>query len=146
MVRKPNNGKRGNFHLELLPALRARDEALDKQRHESWWKAYAIRSGVEATMSELKRAHGMGRLRVRRKPRVEFAVSRKVTACNIKRWLRTVAGRLKARRRPLGVPGALGAIWRAITPLRRLWKRLRRKMGKSAAIARLTVSAAGRNG
>ena len=37
-------------------------------------------------MSELKRAHGLGRLRVRRKNRVRLQVAFKATACNIKRW------------------------------------------------------------
>jgi hypothetical protein len=43
---------------------------------------------VEATPSELKHVHGMRKLRVRRRSRVVLAVSLKVTACNIKRWLR----------------------------------------------------------
>ena len=42
-------------------------------------------------MSELKRAHGMGKLRVRRLPQVRFSVASKVAACNIKRWLRAMA-------------------------------------------------------
>ena len=50
--------------------------------------------GIEATISELKRAHGMGRLRVRRAVKVCLAVACKVTACNIKRWARAHTGRL----------------------------------------------------
>ena len=50
-------------------------------------KRYAIRAGVEATNSELKRTHGMGRLRVRRRKRVELAVFLKVLACNVKRFV-----------------------------------------------------------
>ena len=42
-------------------------------------------------MSELKRTHGMGRLRVRKAAKVSFAVACKVIACNIKRWARAAA-------------------------------------------------------
>ncbi len=91
IVRKPNNGKKGNSHLEVGAHLVARDINLAEQSSDEWWDAYRIRAGVEATVSELKRGHGMGKLRVRRMPRVRLAVSLKVTACNIKRWLRASA-------------------------------------------------------
>ena len=42
--------------------------------------------GDEATMPELKRRHGMGKLRVRKAAKVGFAVACKVIACNTKRW------------------------------------------------------------
>lgn len=51
-------------------------------------KRYAIRAGVEATMSELSRGHGMSKLRVRREPRVKLSVYFKALACNLKRALR----------------------------------------------------------
>ncbi|MBW1872963.1 MAG: transposase [Deltaproteobacteria bacterium] len=51
---------------------------------------YKIRSGVEATQSELKRAHGLAKLRVRKAPKVIFAIACKVTACNIKRWAKAL--------------------------------------------------------
>ena len=35
---------------------------------EEWRKGYAIRAGIEGTNSELKRAHGLGRLRGARGP------------------------------------------------------------------------------
>ncbi len=89
-ARAPNNGKNGNFHVEVLPSLRERDLALERQRDAKWWKPYQIRSGIEATASELKRGHGMGRLRVRRNPRVTLKVALKVIACNAKRWIRAV--------------------------------------------------------
>ena len=88
LVRPPNNGKKGSFHLELLPRLRARDESFARQQQVAWKETYKIRSGIEATNSELKRVHGLGRLRVRRMPQVRFAVACKLTACNVKRWLR----------------------------------------------------------
>jgi hypothetical protein len=51
-----------------------------KERHK-------IRSGIEATNSELKRCHGMGKLRVRRKRRVTLSVRLKALALNIKRYV-----------------------------------------------------------
>jgi len=102
IVRKPNNGKKGNFHLEVGAHLIARDKALAEQQNSEWWDRYSIRSGVEATMSELKRGNGIGKLRVRRMPRVCLAVGLKITACNIKRWLRASARAVKTVERALG--------------------------------------------
>ena len=48
---------------------------------------YRWRSGVEATNSECKRAHGLGKLRVRGWDRVRVAVFLKGLACNVKRAL-----------------------------------------------------------
>ena len=59
------------------------------QQTDEWKQQYSIRSGIEATMSELKRRHGMDKLRVRRAVKVSFAVACKVIACNIKRWAKT---------------------------------------------------------
>ena len=56
-----------------------------------WWKRYGLRAGIEGTNSELKRAHGLGRLRVRGGQRVRLAVYLKALACNVKRM---VMGRL----------------------------------------------------
>lgn len=95
-VRAPNHRDKGtsaqdtvgNFRLAIGPALRARDQRLVEQKTEEWRDRYAIRAGIEATNSELKRAHGFGRLRVRKKAQVIFALASKLIACNIKRWLR----------------------------------------------------------
>ena len=94
VARAPNNGKSGSFHVELTPQLRARDEAYQRQQAQDWRKAYAIRGGIEATNSELKYVHGLARLRVRRMPRVRLAVLAKLTACNVRRWLRAAAAAL----------------------------------------------------
>lgn len=59
-------------------------------------KKYAIRAGIEATNSELKRGHGLGKLRVRRRPRVKLAVYMKALACNLKRALRCWLERTRA--------------------------------------------------
>ena len=56
---------------------------------EEWRKRYAIRAGIEGTNSELKRAHGLGRLRVRGGRRVRLAVYLKALACNFKLNFRT---------------------------------------------------------
>lgn len=93
-VRAPNHRARGcrpqdtvgNFRLDITPELRLRDQMFANQQTDEWKEQYRIRSGVEATMSELKRKHGMGKLRVRRAAKVCFAVACKVIACNIKRW------------------------------------------------------------
>ena len=99
-VRAPNNRKKGcksqdtvgNFRLEITPQLILRDRMYAEQQSAHWKERYKIRSGVEATMSELKRTHGIGKLRVRRLVKVSFAVACKVIACNIKRWAKGYLG------------------------------------------------------
>jgi hypothetical protein len=61
------------------------------QQTTEWKDRYKIRAGIEATNSELKRAHGIGRLKVRRLAKVCFAVACKVTACNTKRWAKALS-------------------------------------------------------
>jgi hypothetical protein len=51
---------------------------------------YAVRAGIEGTNSELKRAHGLGRLRVRGGLRVRLAVYLKALACNLKRMVQAL--------------------------------------------------------
>ena len=91
IARGPNSGKKGAYHVEVSTLLRARDERLDEQSKVPWLDEYSIRAGVEATMSEVKRAHGLGQLRVRGGPRVLLAIAMKLAACNVKRWLRAQA-------------------------------------------------------
>jgi hypothetical protein len=69
------------------------------QRTGEFRKRYAKRAGVEGTNSELKRVHGLGRLRVRRAKRVRLAVRLKALACNVKRMVRYLveAARADAR-------------------------------------------------
>lgn len=98
-VRAPNHRDRGckpqdtigHFRLEITPELRLRDQMYSVQQTTEWKDRYKIRSGIEATMSELKRSHGFSKLRVRRSVKVCFAVACKVTACNIKRWAKAHA-------------------------------------------------------
>lgn len=93
-MRTPNHRKRGcharetvgDFRLEITPEIRLRDQMYSIQHTNEWNERYKIRSGIEATNSELKRSHGLGKLRVRRAAKVCFAVACKLIACNIKRW------------------------------------------------------------
>lgn len=87
LARPPNSGKKGHHHIEDSPDLHLRDRRITEQRTEPWKQKYRIRAGIEATNSELKRLHGLGRLRVRRLPRVKLAVTVKLAACNVKRWM-----------------------------------------------------------
>lgn len=57
---------------------------------------YSIRAGIESTNAELKRRHGMQKLRVRRQKRVRLAVYFKALACNVKRALRAWLTRERA--------------------------------------------------
>jgi hypothetical protein len=100
-VRQPNNTHSLEYRLELSPELMARDARWAEQKTELWKSRYRIRSGIEATMSELKRGHGLGRLRVRRLARVTIQVALKTTACNIKRWMRACAALLRVLLWPL---------------------------------------------
>lgn len=45
-------------------------------------------AGIEATNSELKRKHGLGRPRIRGLLRIRLAVHLKALACNVKRMVR----------------------------------------------------------
>ncbi len=71
------------------------DVAVARRRMEQQTKAFKdahrIRSGIEATNSELKRRHGLRRLRVRRYARVTLAVRLKMLAVNVKRYVRHLA-------------------------------------------------------
>lgn len=58
---------------------------------------YRKRAGIEGTNSELKRKHGLKKLRVRGKARVRQAVYLKAAACNIKRVVNYLAKRAKQK-------------------------------------------------
>ena len=62
------------------------------ERTQEFRERYAERAGIEATNSELKRAHGLGRPRIRGLLRVRLAVYLKVLACNVKRMVKHLAG------------------------------------------------------
>jgi hypothetical protein len=66
------------------------------QQSDEFARRYAVRAGIEATNSELKRAHGIGRLRVRRRKRVELTIYLKAAACNMKRMVGYLAAAARA--------------------------------------------------
>lgn len=92
----------GKFRLEESRGLYLRDKTYIEQRSESWREAYRIRAGIEASMSELKRAHGIDRLRVRGRARVTLSVIFKLMSRNIKRWVRCVQDTLDGTRECIG--------------------------------------------
>ena len=78
----------------VLSADLARVNIGRRRRAESdgqWRRRYGLRAGIEGTNSELKRRHGLGRLRVRGGERVRLAVYLKALACNVKRMVRPAA-------------------------------------------------------
>jgi len=77
------------------------------ERTREFRERYAERAGIEATNSELKRAHGLGRPRIRGVLRVRLAVYLKALACNVKRMVRYLAERgRKAASAAAGTPAA----------------------------------------
>jgi hypothetical protein len=112
-VRAPNHRNKGcrardtvgDFRLEITPELRLRDQMYAIQHTSEWKDRYKIRAGIEATNSELKRSHGIGKLRVRRMAKVCFAVACKLTACNIKRWAKALAALERL------LHGCISSIW-----------------------------------
>ncbi|MBI3723987.1 transposase [bacterium] len=97
--------------FQQCPARLSRDEetysitvnltktTLEQRRTEQatpqFKERYACRAGIEATNSELKRSHGLGRLRVRGRIRVRLVIYLKAIACNFKRMIRALL--LRAR-------------------------------------------------
>jgi len=77
--------------IDLLK--RNREQRRREQATPDFKVRYAPRAGIEATNSELKRAHGLGRLRVRGGLAVRLAVFFKALACNVKRMLRAIHAR-----------------------------------------------------
>lgn len=104
-VRAPNHRSKGckprdtigDFRLEITPEIILRDRMYSIQKTPEWKDRYSIRAGIEATNSELKRVHGLAKLRVRRAAKVCFAIACKLIACNIKRWAKAQ----NASKRPL---------------------------------------------
>ncbi len=80
------------------------------ERTKEFRERYAMRAGIEATASELKRAHGLGQLRIRGVLRVRLAVYLKALACNVKRMVRYVADKAwKAERAAAATAEGAGA-------------------------------------
>jgi hypothetical protein len=83
----PTEKRRDGRHLRMTKS----DVAVAKRRVEQesaeFKERHKIRSGIEATNSELKRRHGFGKLRVRGRPRVGLSVRLKALALNLKRYV-----------------------------------------------------------
>mgnify|MGYP002409456580 CR=1 FL=1 len=87
-VMKTRSGKRAlRFRATEVALTRRRIEQETPQFRER----HRIRSGIEATNSELKRAHRLSKLRVRRRARVALSVRLKVMALNLKRYVTHLA-------------------------------------------------------
>lgn len=82
-----DNQPRPTTQLVVSKGLRRRDERLREQMKPEFRKRYALRSGVEATASELKRAHGAAKLTVRGYHKVRGRLLLKAIGCNAKRWI-----------------------------------------------------------
>jgi hypothetical protein len=84
---KPKEGKTYERPAEQCPteAEAATQWLTAREAQPEFEKEYAIRAGSEATNSELKRGHGMKKLRVRGEKRVKLSVYLKAVACNVKR-------------------------------------------------------------
>lgn len=70
---------------QLASSLRRRE-----QQTKDFKEQNKIRSGIESTNAEMKKSQGLGRLRIRGRPRVNQTVSFKALACNIKRMVKYV--------------------------------------------------------
>lgn len=90
---KPLRDGRRVLRTTVHAAVLARRRRYEKTK--AFKKRYAMRAGVEATNSELKRAHGLGRLRIRGFLRVRLAVYLKALACNVKRMVTHLAGQAR---------------------------------------------------
>jgi len=72
--------------LRWSPSVGATSARRHRERTKEFKDGYRLRSGIEATNSEYKRAYGGGRLRVRGSPAVARTVKFKFMALNIRRW------------------------------------------------------------
>jgi hypothetical protein len=83
----PTEKRRGRRVLRFGAADVAVARRRVEQQTPEFKERHKIRSGIEATNSELKRCHGFAKLRVRRRGRVGLAVRLKVLALNVKRYV-----------------------------------------------------------
>lgn len=77
----------GRRVLRVTPAELTVAHRRVEQETPDFKDRHKIRSGIEATNSELKRCHRLGKLRVRRRPRVSLSVNLKTLALNLKRYV-----------------------------------------------------------
>ncbi|WP_329347529.1 transposase [Streptomyces sp. NBC_01261] len=93
----------GPRSLALLPTRELHEiqqhNRLD-QRTEDWQRRYAIRVGIEATLSQNVRAHGLRRTRYRGLPKTHIGHILTVLACNVTRIADWIAEPTRSRRAP----------------------------------------------
>lgn len=94
----PIRKARGEFHLKVTGKRRRLDARRREQATTAFKENYAIRSGIEATNSSLKRRTGLARLRVRGLSAVRHAVCLRIAGWNI---LRAAAGMVEELRNRL---------------------------------------------
>lgn len=87
----PTEKRRYGRALKISKAAVAVARRRVEQETKEFKEAYKIRSGIEATNSEGKRRHGLGKLRVRGKSRVTLSVRLKMLAINVKRYVAYLA-------------------------------------------------------
>ncbi|HWH70996.1 MAG TPA: transposase, partial [Candidatus Sulfotelmatobacter sp.] len=87
-------------HHSLVQARRR------EQKTESFQEDYHRRNGIEGTISELKRGHGLGKARYRGLAKTGLQNYFTGAACNVKRWINRVRWTLQqaARSAPTQVP------------------------------------------
>lgn len=68
-----------------------------EQQTAEFKERYKIRSGIEATNSEIKRCHGFAKPRVRGRRRIALAMRFKVMALNVKRYVKHLAELFEAQ-------------------------------------------------
>jgi hypothetical protein len=100
----PTESRKQNRVLPLTPENVAVARRRVEQETPEFKERYKIRSGIEATNSELKRSHRLGKLRVRRRPRVALAVRLKVLALNLKRYVAHLVDVSPAATAPVACP------------------------------------------
>ena len=106
--------RRAGAYVLKADLVKVNIEGRRAEATEEWRKRYAIRAGIEGTNSELKRAHGLGRLRVRGGRRVRLAVYLKALACNFKRMVHARLVEMENTAQPeAGTVPAVAAAWRA---------------------------------
>jgi hypothetical protein len=87
----PTQSRGDERQLRFTPAEAVVARRRIEQETPGFKEAHKIRSGIEATNSELKRCHGLGKLAVRTRPRVNLSVRLKVLGLNVKRFVRHLA-------------------------------------------------------
>lgn len=81
--------------IRFSPAQLASSIRRREQDTQAFKERNNIRAGIEATNSEMKKAHGLEKLKVRGQPRVSQTVMFKALACNVKRMVKYALMELK---------------------------------------------------